>query len=394
MGINWNTVPAFYNDSYTYMEWLGKVTAKVENHEERITQAEADIDRLQDDVADIKNTLDDHETRIKQAEDDIDALEGRMDTAEGDIDALEGRMDTAEGDIGALEGRMDDAETAIAAIENTSIPVLEEKVAENTANIIALQRQGKVIYKNIKNDMTVSVANRYVQYTLPTWVKGIQVGVGIYMAVDNTPWSGTGSSPYMHFRLDHLHAQGQYVNAYSYTSNLETYQVVYTVENITTRLRITINSIFVNGVSHTLSDITSINIWDANIVMYAGETSTPTSEKESYQASVRIFQDKTIPIDNRTASLILQYYSAASTDPTLTWASWAATYNTGHPDSPQLDTTVSPDTNKDGKIDAIDASNIMAYYANVSAGRTQYENSDTDKFYQWYLDGNPPRWQY
>ena len=26
--INWNTVPAFYNDSYTYMEWLGKVTAK------------------------------------------------------------------------------------------------------------------------------------------------------------------------------------------------------------------------------------------------------------------------------------------------------------------------------------------------------------------------------
>ena len=92
--------------------------------------------------------------------------------------------------------------------------------------------------------------------------------------------------------------------------------------------------------------------------------------------------------------MILQYYSAASTDPDLTWSEWAADYNAEHPDGLQLDTTSFPDTNKDGKINAIDASNIMTYYNNVSTGKTQYVNSDADKFYNWYLAGNPPIWEY
>lgn len=393
MGINWNTVPVFYNDSYTYMEWLGKVTAKVENHEERITQAEADIDQLQEDVTDIKNTLDDHETRIKQAEDDIDALEGRMDTAEGDIDSLEGRMDTAEDDIDAVEGRMDDAETAIAAIENTSIPVLEEKVAENTANIIALQRLGKIIYKNMYGDTTIDVSTQSITYPLESWVKAIQLGMDIGLSVANTAYAYPLGLTII---VDHFMGRSNPVYKYDNTTAEDgPYSIRYRVDAYNgSQVKITILNIVINNVECPLTDLTHIFFDYGHIVMYAGETVTPTSEKEAYQASVKIFTDKTIPIDNRTASLILQYYSAASTDPTLTWASWAATYNTEHPDSPQLDTTVSPDTNKDGKIDAIDASNIMAYYANVSAGRTQYENSDVDKFYQWYLDGNPPRWQY
>ena len=68
MAINWNTVPAFYNDSFTYMEWLGKVTAKAEDHETRLTLAEAEIDALQKDMTAVKNTLENHEERISANE--------------------------------------------------------------------------------------------------------------------------------------------------------------------------------------------------------------------------------------------------------------------------------------------------------------------------------------
>lgn len=429
MGINWNTVPAFYNDSYTYMEWLGKVTAKVENHEDRITQAEADIDQLQDDVAEIKNTLEDHENRITQAEQDIDALEGRMDmaeddiadckhrldtaendidslegrmgTAEDDIDALEGRMDTAEGDIDTLEGRMDTAEDDIDDLQDTvtplvndTIPVIEEKVAENTASIISIQREGLVLYQDATAATTSSTTSTRIilsiPYERPTPAENAIDVSAVFTIMYN-------SIPYNFTVRKIVHGVGgplpkTYGNQPA-NSTAETY-IQGTIGISSSTITLSITRFVLDDVDIAISDITLGTISGVDLLLYRGKTVTPTSEKEAYQASVQIFQDKTIPIDNRTATMIQTYYAAASVDPTLTWATWAAAYNTAHPDAQQLDTTVSPDTNKDGKIDAVDASNIMSYYANASVGRTQYENSDTDKFYQWYLDGNPPHWQY
>lgn len=415
MGINWNTVPAFYNDSYTYMEWLGKVTAKVENHEDRITQAEADIDQLQDDVAEIKNTLEDHENRISQAENDIDALEGRMntaedditdckhrlDTAEDDINSLEGRMNTAEGDIDALEGRIDTAEDDIDDLENTvyplandTIPVMEEKIAENTASIISIQREGLVLYQDATAATTSSTTSTRIILSIP-YEKPTPAENAIDVSVDFTIMHN--SIPYNFTVREIVHGVGgplsktygnQPVNL-----TTETY-IQGTIGVSRTTITLAITRFVLDDVDISISDITLGTIHGVDLLLYRGKTVTPTSEKEAYQASVQIFQDKTIPIDNRTATLIQSYYAAASVDPALTWATWAAAYNTAHPDAQQLDTTVSPDTNMDGKIDNVDASNIMSYYANVSVGKTQYENSDTDKFYQWYLDGNPPHWEY
>lgn len=417
MGINWNTVPAFYNDSYTYMEWLGKVTAKVENHEDRITQAEADIDQLQDDVADIKNTLEDHENRITQAESDIDSLETRMDTAEDDIadckhrldtaeddiNSLEGRMNTAEGDIDSLEGRMDGAEDNIDDLEDTvnplvndTIPVMQEKIAENTASIISIQREGGVIYEDVTANVTSATTSTRVNITIPyermTPVENaVDVCAQFSLKYNNVSYKfnvrqivhGVGGPLYKIYGYpvavnvtDEAYIQGTFAN------------------NNRGTITLSIAKFNANGSDADISDVTVDSISSVDVILYRPKTVTPTSEKEAYQASVKIFTDKTVPIDNRTATLIQSYYAAASVDPTLTWATWAAAYNTAHPDAQQLDTTVSPDTNMDGKIDAVDASNIMSYYANVSVGRTQYENSDTDKFYQWYLDGNPPHWEY
>lgn len=60
--INWPIIPMVYNDSFTYMEWLGKLTYVTENHETRIDDCEKNI-------VDLWAKVNDHETRIGDLED-------------------------------------------------------------------------------------------------------------------------------------------------------------------------------------------------------------------------------------------------------------------------------------------------------------------------------------
>lgn len=390
--INWNTVPAFYNDSYTYMEWLGKVTAKVEDHETRLTQAEADIDQLQEDVAAIQTTLADHESRIAANETAIADHEERISTNEAAIAALQPVVnelyswydDTAKDVVEYVVNVRQQLTTAL----TTTIPALQQQTAENSAAIIELQRGGTINYQDITSTATSSTTatriNISASYTrLSPAETEIDLALQFTLRYNNTN--------YVFYTRDFVHIPGDSAR-YNVSPDAA---IKYTLGvNFSGGITLSITDFIVGGTAVDLSDVTVYSIARAEVMLIRAKTVTPTSEKEAFQASVRIFADKTIPLDNRTASFILQYYSAASTEPSLTWAEWAADYNTEHPEGLQLDTTADPDTNKDGKINAVDASNVMTYYSNVSAGRTQYVNSDADKFYQWYLDGNPPKWEY
>lgn len=48
---NWNTVPMTYNDSFTYMQWLGKLTTVANDHEARITNDENSIAAINEQLA-------------------------------------------------------------------------------------------------------------------------------------------------------------------------------------------------------------------------------------------------------------------------------------------------------------------------------------------------------
>ena len=380
--INWNTVPAFYNDSYTYMEWLGKVTAKVEDHETRITKAESDIEVLQEAVEGIQTTLEDHEERIKGCEDNIDNLENAVDSLEDSVDTLTTWYNDSAAEAVTF---ITNNKTAITTVLTTTIPGLQEQTAENTSAILSLQREGTTVYIDVIDDTTVSndisIASSY------TPLNPVETAVDCVYRV-STKINNNSENFVIRERVQ----IGDTINGISF--NADGY-LTYSLSIATAgTISISLGSSKISGNAYADTDISDTSITQADIVLYAGKTVTPTSEKEDFQASVKIFENKSIPIDNRTATMILQYYSAASTDPDLTWSAWAADYNAEHPDGLQLDTTSFPDTNKDGKINAIDASNIMTYYNNVSTGKTQYVNSDADKFYNWYLAGNPPIWEY
>ena len=374
MAINWNTVPAFYNDSFTYMEWLGKVTAKVEDHETRLTLAEAEIDALQKDMTAVKNTLENHEERISANEAVIAELQPVV------TELYNWYNDTAKGAVEYVTTVRQQLTTAL----TTTIPALQEQTAENTAAIISMQREGTTVYIDATEDTTVSGVNISTTYDP---LSPVEKSVDVIYRVSAT----IGSNSEIFVIRDMLHIGTSYTGI---THNADGY-ITYTIAIATAgTVSIALGNSVINGTAYTDTDISNVAVAQCDLVLYAGKSVTPISEKEAFQASVKIFTDKTIPLDNRTASLILQYYSAASTDPGLTWAEWATAYNAEHPGGLLLDTSSNPDTNKDGKINAVDASNIKTYYSNVSAGYTQYVNSDIDKFYQWYLDGNPPQWEY
>lgn len=382
MAINWNTVPCFYNDSYTYMEWLGKVTAKVEEHETRLTQAEADIDQLQEDVAGIQNTLDDHENRLTAAEGDIDDLELAVSGLSDTVTILNNwYTEYGQEAVTYVWQNMSKIDTAL----GTTIPALQQQTAENTAAIISIQREGTTVYIDVTEDTTISSITDIA--TTYTPLSPAEYAVDMVYRI-----SATINSNAELFTIREMVHVGDTVNGIAF--NADGY-ITYSADLTTAgTIAITLGSSYISGQAYADTDISASDVTQADIVLYVQKSVTPTSEKEAFQASVKIFTDKTIPLDTRTASIIMQYYGAASTDPNLTWAAWAADYNTEHLDGLQLDTTSSPDTNKDGKINAIDATNIMTYYSNASGGRTQYLISDVDKFYQWYLDGNPPQWEY
>lgn len=390
--INWNTVPAFYNDSYTYMEWLGKVTAKVEDHETRLTLAEAEIDALQEDMAVVKSTLENHEERIAANEAAIANHEERISANESAIAALQPVVNELytwyNDDAKDAVKYIIDVQQDITTVLTTTIPALQEQTAENTAAIIELQRGGAINYQDITStatsNSTATRINISATYTrLSPAETEIDLALQFTLRYNNTN--------YIFYTRDFVHIPGGSAR-YNVSPDAA---IKYTVGvDFSGGITFSIVDVIIGGTTVDLSEVTVQRISRAEVMLIRAKTVTPTSEKEAYQASVKIFTDKTIPLDNRTASIIMQYYSAASTDPSLTWAAWAADYNAEHPDGLQLDTTVSPDTNKDGKINAVDATNVMTYYSNVSAGRTQYVNSDADKFYQWYLDGNPPVWEY
>lgn len=48
ISLNWNTVPMTYNDSFTYMQWLGKLTTVAQDHETRLVTVEEKVSDIED----------------------------------------------------------------------------------------------------------------------------------------------------------------------------------------------------------------------------------------------------------------------------------------------------------------------------------------------------------
>lgn len=102
INLNWNTVPMTYNDSFTYMQWLGKLTTVAQDHETRLTSAEGKITNLEEAFASFSAdyyTKSETDALIDGVGDELTALEN---AAFASISNHESRITTLENGVQRL----------------------------------------------------------------------------------------------------------------------------------------------------------------------------------------------------------------------------------------------------------------------------------------------------
>lgn len=415
--INWPIIPMVYNDSFTYMEWLGKITYIIENHEERINDCEQNIVDLwakvnnhegrigtletwRRDTVDpfivqanfrldtletwrtetvdpfiiaTNETLENHENRITTAEGDIDSLEGRMDTAEGDIDTLEGwRENTVDPFVVDIGPRVSTAESNIASLINdltaesssrrNADNSLDRKI--NNINTSAVEALNKVNRINIELENIGTV--RYFMATATIASDG-SGGTNMSFEVPDEDWVTCDAR----FLLDinggtEYRVTGNITDTTALATSDNGQSFTFTYDSAT--LTITIN------VDSTVIAAADVKRFD--FILYKGALTQAAQD----QADIEFFDNMDTNADGKVnasdASIVLSYYSDASTGVIpagytgkAAWTYWANLKNT-EAGTQLINPDAYPDFDGDGKVNANDATALLSYYAWASTTDT------------------------
>ena len=406
--LNWPIIPMVYNDSFTYMEWLGKLTYIAENHEERIDDCEKNIVDLWAKVNDHESrigeledwrrdtvdpfivetnfrlgeledwrtntvdpfieattdTLADHENRITAAEDDIDALQEwktntidpfvtditnwKTNTIDPFVTDIGGRMTTAETNITNLRTDLTAESSARRNADNT----LDNKI--NTVNTTAVEALNKVNRINIELENIGTV--RYFMTT----------------ATVNTP-SGLNLT-----NLTFTVPDEDWVTCdVRFLADGKEYRVTLVSGAIDTAVTTDGKSFFLNhnATTHEIMVTVSNTQWTAedilrfDYILYKGALTQAAQDQADIEFFDAMDANGDGKIDARDASTVLSYYADASTGviPSeytgqAAWRYWANLKNT-EAGSQLINPDAFPDFNEDGRVNAIDASALLSYYA-------------------------------
>ncbi len=408
--INWNTIPMVYNDSFTYMEWLGKLTYIADNHETRIDDCEKNIvdlwakvndhegriteledwrrdtvdpfivqtnfrlgeledwrhDTVDPFIASTTETLADHEDRITAAENDIDGLkdwktltvdpfitnitiwkDGVVDPA---ITELGQRMSTAETNIDALNSRV----TAEGAERRNADNTINEKLRE--VESVANQASTKV------NRIDIDLQNiGTVRYFLDTATVSQTGGnTSLSVVLPDEDWVTADirfgliiSNAIQEFRL-------------SYVKDGQTTQIQLTQNGINFWLdyESTTKTITVTAMNTT---IVAADVYRFDYILYKGALTQAAQDQADIDFFNKMDANGDGRVDASDASSVLGYYADLATgvipDEYVGQEAWTwycqnvKTY---------LDPNAYPDFNGDGRVDASDASSLLGYYAYVA----------------------------
>lgn len=414
--INWPIIPMVYNDSFTYMEWLGKLTYIADNHETRIDDCEKNIVDLWAKVNDHEgritdledwrrdtvdpfivetnfrlgeletwrtetvdpfitattDTLENHENRIEEAENDIDGLQDWQDQVVDPFitDITDWKTNTIDPFVTDIGGRMTTAETNIT---NLRTDLTAESSARRNADETLSQRIGSV--ETIAKDA----------YNTAQRIEIVEKNVGTvrYFLDTATVAPGYGSNTDMKVTLPDndwvtcdvrflINNGGYDQTEYRITGKITDddlgvvvngKQLYFSYNDSTRELTITFQN----------TTIAAADVTRFDYILYKGALTQAAQDQADIDYFNAMDVDGNGLVDAREASWALAYYADASTSVIPSnlhgkdaWTWWV---NNVHPDS-QLNPDSFPDFNGDGLVDARDASWILSYYAWLSTTDT------------------------
>lgn len=400
--LNWNIIPMTYNDSFTYMEWLGKLNYVAELHEERLDQQEKEIVDLwakvndhEDRLVELEdwrtgtvdpfiedmtvrvgliedwkeNTVDPFITNITEWKNNVidpfvtDITDWRNDVVTPFIQNTNDAITRIDGEIGDLETDLGDKYDELKgdinserASRETSAGALNEKVdqVKQTADGAAasiekinerIDKGGTIRYYMVdllhEATITTSGSDKIIKFPIADSKFGV---------IDVRGHYGTTE-----FRVtaDSLGA--------AVTTDVYTLQISSANNDYTATLTIT------NGASLTLNRL--------DYILYFAAIK-PGEEENQYDIDFfnAMDTDANGVVDAIDASVVLGYYAWASTDAKRDpvakdlvgqelWAFYADKWNTEHQGGMQLNPQAWPDWTGDGNANAVDASNLLGFYA-------------------------------
>lgn len=405
--INWNTIPMVYNDSFTYMEWLGKLTYIADNHETRIDDCEKNtidlwakvndherrITKLEDwrhdtvdpfivqtsfrltvledwrtntvdpFIASTTVTLRDHEKRITDAEDDIDDLQDWRDgtvtpfitnitnwkntTVDPFITDIGQRMTTAEKDIAKTKADL----TSERAERRNADNAINTKLKE--VESIANQANAKV------NRIDIDLQNvGKIRYFLDTaTVSQVGGNTSLSVVLPDEDWVTVDvrfgllvSNVIQEFRLSYV--KDKQTNQIQLTQNGINFTLTY---ETATR---TITATALN------TAIVAADIYRFDYILYKGALTQAAQDQADIDFYNKMDANGDGRVDASDSSIVLSYYADAQAGviPDELSGQEAWTWYCQNVKK-YLNPDAFPDFNGDGRINASDASMLLSYYA-------------------------------
>lgn len=388
--INWNTVPMTYNDSWTYLEMLGKC----------VTQIQINANKIEENRVAIQG----HENRLKHLETEvIPAINERLDTIELNMvtkSELEEAITDATDEI--KEWAEDNFLTSTDLQGYATEDWCEENfVASDTLDSYYTKDETDALLKDYVDSDTYEEQINTIITDINSIILGQQTaGSTKYRAIDLTDNTQASIADNVAtLTIPDSNYTAVVVNV-SYTvqdaSNTYTKNASVWAKRSTTGNDFVLYSMALGG-ALTVQDANGtitvtvakpsgteiITFTGAGVVVYtAAVEPTPTDKQTLFR---KADADGNGMIDARDGSRILAYSAALSTGQAeggdAGYRAWceANGYTTGDGQY------IFPDANLDGRINAIDASYVLAFYSEVNAGH--YTNNP-DGWYRYLIDKN------
>ncbi len=341
--INWNIVPAVYNEAFTYMEMLGKLCYVVDNHESRLNTAEKNIHDLTITIAE-----------VRAAQQVIDNWKDN--TVDPFIDTItDWKADTVDPFIASVTvdiASLQEGLTNEAATRRNADNAIWDKLNETSATADAAYAKADRIAIELEN---IGAIRYFIEETIDQEVSGTNTIATI--VIPDEEWSTADVRG--HYGTTEFRITGQR-NATTVTSGDYTYSYDTTTKTITL----------------TIANAPTLDRLD--FILYKGALTPDEQEQRDEQFYEAMDANGDETLDSSDSAMILGFYAALQGGQIPSsygrgkeaWVYYATTIK------PNLNENAYPDINGDGYLDSSDSAMILRYYAWVQ-GQGLENNAET-----------------